>query len=121
MTIDAINKFAFVGEMPEAVMTCPERCLYYSLRDTYRLFKAGKITKEQGEAAKNKCVRQYKLDSGELDAARKVVKANSEMWKRIEYANMAYNKDRTLENADAFIEAVYNIELKPIQKDGEVA
>lgn len=116
MTIDAINKFAFVEEMPEAVMTCPERCLFYSLRDTYRLFKAGKLSKEQGEKEKSRAIRQYKLDEGELTAARKVVQNSAEMWKRIEYANMTYNKDRTLENADAFIEAVYNIELQ--QKEG---
>ena len=119
MTVDMINKYAFADDLPDTELSCPERCLYFSLRDLYREFKAGLITKEQGEKKKRDAVSRFKRDCGELDAARKVVQSSSGMWQRIEMASLRYNRDRTLENADAFVEAVYNVKLKARAEENE--
>jgi len=119
MTIDAINKHAFMDDPPDTVLTCPERCLYFNLRDLYREFKAGLITKEQGEKKKREAVSQYKKDRDALDFAEKINQNSADMWQRIEGASLRYIRDRTLENADAFMEAVYNVKLKINQEGGE--
>ena len=93
-------------------MTCPERALFLSLKDIYFRFRQGMITKEQGEAQKNKAMRQFDLDTGAFTSAMKILRDNAELWKRIELAGNAYRLERTLENADAFIEAVYNVNIK---------
>ena len=118
MTKEQISKYAFMNELPEGIeLTCPERCLWYALRDVYRRFASGELTKEQGDAEKNKSLRQFDLDTGELIQARKILQRNSNMWMEIELAGSAYGMDRTLENADAFFQAVYGVKLK--QREGD--
>ena len=112
MTKDEISKYAYMGEMPDEEMSCPERCLWYALRDVYRRFQSGDIKKDQSIQEKSKAIRQFELDSGELDSARKILSRNAAMWAEIELASSMYTMDRTLENADAFVSAVYGVKMK---------
>ena len=116
MTKDEIIKYAATGQMPDQEMTCPERALFYTLKEIYTRFRNGLITKEQGEVQKNHALRQFELDNSAVSSAMKILRHNSELWKAIEQAGNHYALDRTLENADAFVEAVYNVKLK--QKEG---
>ena len=100
------------GQLPAEELLCPERALFYSLKDIYDNYRKGLISKAQGESQKNKALRQFDLDMGSYTSAMKILRDNAEMWKRIELAGNHYRLDRTLENADAFIEAVYNTKLK---------
>lgn len=102
-------------------MTCPERALFLSLKDIYSRFRQGLISKEQGEAQKNKAMRQFDLDKGAFDSAMRILRENAELWKRAELAANTYRLERNLDNADAFIDAVYNVKIKPAeieQKEG---
>ena len=112
MTTDEISKYAYMGEMPDKEMSCPERCLWYALRDVYRRFQSGDIKKEQSIQEKSKAIRQFELDCGVLDSAKRIVSHNAAMWSEIELAGSLYGMDRTLENADAFVAAVYGGKLK---------
>ena len=112
MTKEDISKYAYLNEMPDKEMTCPERCLWYALRDVYRRFQSGDIKKEQSIQEKNRALKQFELDSGVLNSAKKIVAHNASMWAEIELAGSLYSMDRTLENADAFLNAVYGVRMK---------
>ena len=109
---DTISRLAFVNDLPDEEMTCPERCLWYALRDVYRKFAAGDLTKEQGDEEKRKAVKQFNADSQKLDLAEQILRRDSEMWREIETACRAFRLDRSLENADAFVSAVYGVKMK---------
>lgn len=112
MTKEQISKYAFINELPDKEMTCPERCLWYALRDVYRRFQSGDIKKAQSIQEKNRAIKQYELDSGVLNSAKKIIDHNAAMWAEIELAGSMYTMDRTLENADAFVAAVYGVRPK---------
>ena len=115
MTKEEISKLAYMGDKPDEPMNCAERCLWYAMRDIYRGFQAGSITKEQGDAEKRKAFKQYDLDIGDLLQAKAILARNASMWAEIEIASIAYGMDRTVENADAFMRAVYGVKMKPQQ------
>ena len=112
MTREEISKYAFMNDLPDKPMTCPERCLWYALRDVYRRFSAGDITKEKGDAEKNRALRQFDQDKSKLDLAEKIIQRDASMWMEIELSASMYNLDRTLDNADAFVAAVYGVKAK---------
>lgn len=121
MTKDQISKYAFMNEMPDVEMSCPERCLWYALKDVYRRFQSGDLTKAQGDVEKKKAFRQYEIDASKLEAAKRIVAHDANMWVEIELAGSAYGMNRTLENADVFFSAVYGVKLKgkPSQTGGD--
>lgn len=112
MTKDEISRYAFMNDMPDKPMTCPERCLWYALRDVYRKFSNGDITKEKGDAEKARALRQFDQDSNSMRLAERIIKRDAAMWMEIELAGSMYRLDRTLENADAFVAAVYGVKAK---------
>ena len=116
MQKNKIIEYAARGIVPEQEMTCPERALFFTLKDIYESFKKGVLSKDRGETLKNQALRQYDIDKGAFDSALKILRDNASLWKQIEMAANHYRLDRTLENADIFIEAVYGVKLK--QKEG---
>ena len=84
MTKEEISKLAYMGDKPDEPMNCAERCLWYAMRDIYRGFQAGSITKEQGDAEKRKAFKQYDLDIGDLLQAKAILARNANMWAEIE-------------------------------------
>ena len=109
MTREDINKYAYAETVLPAGAPCPDRCLWFSLRDIYRQYRSGEISKEEGEKRKNRALRQHEHDSGCLTSAERILKNNARMWMEIELSGSAYALDRTLENADRFINAVYGV------------
>ena len=61
---------------------------------------------------KKRATRQYERDSSSLIAAERLLSHNAAMWAEIELAGSAYMMDRTIENADRFINAVYGVKHK---------
>lgn len=94
-------------------MTCPERALFYALKEIYSDYRQGAISKSKGVDLKNRAMRQFDLDKGAFDSAMRILRENADLWKRAEMAANTYRLERTLDNADAFIEAVYNVKIKP--------
>ena len=106
MTVEEISKFAASGKNI-AGMSCPERCLFLSLKEIYRDFKEGKITREDGEARKRRAVEQYEVDLQENVKSRDIYLWHTEFWRNIEEASGNYARNPSIESADAFFKAVY--------------
>ncbi|MBR0161919.1 MAG: hypothetical protein IJQ02_11650 [Oscillospiraceae bacterium] len=112
MREEEIKRYAYWGVMPEQPLQSPERCLWYALRELYQGYRAGTMTAEQGMAAGDRLKRQYRLDRERLLFADRVLRHNAGMWQAIEYAARMYRERRTVEAADAFVEAVYGCRMK---------
>ncbi len=100
------------GETPGENLPMPDRILWWAYREMYAQFKAGKISKEQGEEMQKAISRQYTKDRKKYDDYIKITKSITDLYKRIENAATAYIKsgNRTPE-ADALYEALYGVTL----------
>ena len=107
--------------MPNEPMTCPERALFFALKEIYSEYRQGIVGREEGETLKNRAMRQFDLDNQAVSSAMKILKSHAEFWKSIETAASRYRLERTLENADAFLEAVYKVPIKAeyLEKEGD--
>lgn len=107
-------------ELPDAECPMPERVLWWSLRDMYARFRAGQISKEQGETEKQAELRTYQRDKAKWDMYVSLTQHQAEMWRDIESKAAAYAKcANRSEEADAFFEAVYGVrpkEIAPLDK-----
>lgn len=119
MTKEEINKLAFVGGSIPDGLNCAERCLYLTLKELYRQFKAGDISKDSGEKQKNEAMRRYAQDVEALAFADKIIRNHANMWKAIEYTASVYRREKTIAAADAFIEAVYRNNYKECDTPSE--
>lgn len=117
MTTEEISKFARTGSLPrESQLTCPERCLYFTLVNLYAEYKERKITAEQGEKEKKAAIMQYQRDTADYLRHRNLIQHYSRLWRNIELAASAYSKEPSIEHADAFLEAVYGVERSTQRK-----
>ena len=92
----------------------PELVMWYAFRELYRDFRAGKLKKDEAEKAKAEILKRYAAQKTEYDTMQNILQSQAEMWKRIELAGSRYGTERTVENADAFYKAVYDVELKDV-------
>ena len=93
----------------------PKLVMWYAFRELYRDFRAGKLKKDEAEKAKAEILKRYAAQKTEYDTMQNIVQRQAEMWKRIELAGSRYGTERTIENADAFMEAVYGVRMKPVE------
>jgi len=105
MTKEEIMKYARSDTFPTEQMTCPETTLFYVLRDIYRAYRKGSISAEKGEAQRNLAIKQFEMNTEELESAKAFLTFNAKMWQVTEQARSNYRLNRTLENADALVEA----------------
>ena len=113
ITFAELKTAAYNGEFPDEGLAMPDRIMFWAMRDMYQRFKAGQITKEQGEAEKNAASRIYRKDRAKYDDYVKTARHITSLWKSVEAAatNYAKSNGRTPE-ADALFEAVYNARPK---------
>ena len=112
LTVNEITQYAANGIELSGYATQADYLLWYRLRDIYTAFRTNKLTKEDGEKRKKQALRLYHADTAELLSAKKVLLRHADMWSNIERAAVRYSQDRTLDNADLFVGAVYNCKLK---------
>ena len=118
--IDDVRLSAFNLEPePAESWKAPEIVLWYAFRELYRDFRDGKTRKAEAEKVKAEIINRYQVQKTEYDTMKNIVRRQAEMWQQIEIAGSRYRLDRKLENADAFIEAVYDVKLKSTDKDAE--
>jgi len=115
MTVEEISKHASAGYLPDKKMSCPERCLFYELRDLYAMHKEGRITRAMGEKQKEDLLKQFKKDNEEFNYSKMFLQYQAKFWKEIEAAGEKYGTEPTIENADAFMKAVYGAGRKQIE------
>ena len=97
--------------MPEGLRLY-EQCAYQALRHLYALYHRKVIPREDAAQEKKKLRAQYEIAKADFETNRRNNLKNAQMWKQIEAAANRYSAERTLENADAFVEAVYGVGLK---------
>lgn len=109
MTFDDISKLAAKNERPDSGMTYIDYLAWYILRDIYRDFKAGLIDRERGEERKRDALSIWECETQKVAQHRDDIFRVAELWKRVESAANAYRLDRTLDNADKLIYAIYRV------------
>ena len=109
MTYPQLRTAAYNGEFPNEKYPMPDRIFFWALRDMYQRFKAGKITKEQGDSERKTAEKLYRRDRAKYDLYTSAVQNITSFWKRVEAAASDYAKsDGRTPEADALFEAVYN-------------
>ena len=125
MTADQISQLAARQEMPPDGMTYVDWLLWYMLRDIYRDFKAGRLDAEKGAERKQHSLSIWEKESFRARQLNELADSAGKMWNRIEMAANAYRLNRSLQNADKLIEAIYNVPVdheqneQTGQKEGE--
>lgn len=118
--IDDVRLSAFNLEPePAESWKAPEIVLWYAFRELYQNFRDGKTRKAEAEKVKAEIIKRYHVQKTEYETMQNIVRRQAEMWKKIEIAGSRYGTERTIENADAFFEAVYDVKLKEIKTGGE--
>lgn len=112
MKVEDISKYAAQDILPPGDMTVAERLLWYELRDIYHGFKTGTITKEEGQKRKSECLYEFDRNNRDAEMTSKFIKANAGMWMMIEEKAQQYRQDKTIANADAFLDAVYGVSFR---------
>ena len=115
--IDDVRLSAFNLEPePAESWKAPEIVLWYAFRELYRDYREGKIKEDKAKSIKSEIVKRYHVQKTEYETMQNIVRRQAEMWNRIEIAGSRYGTERTIENADAFFEAVYDVKLKSTDK-----
>ena len=122
MTTEQISRLARSGNLPEnAGLSCPERCLFHTLKGIYSRFEEKKITAEQGEKEKKAALMQYQKDSAEYQGYKIMIRHQAKLWQNIELAANEYRKTPSIDHADSFLEAVYGIKRNREEKLRELS
>ena len=102
----SMERAAMHGEVLPGGLSLAGQKFYLALRTLYRDSKAGAISKEDAAKEKKSLVEAYTMEhSKEEFLDRSTVSLQS----RIETAAENFRKNRTLEAADAFYAAIYNV------------
>ena len=112
MDKEKIMVLAAKDSLPSEKLSLAESLLWYRLRDLYQGHAKGAISKEKAAEEKKKVLKQYNSDcQKEADVAR-YFDYHAALYKSIESAATAYKENKTIENADKFVEAVYGVKMK---------
>lgn len=89
-----------------------EQNAYIALRGLYQQYRAGVVDRETATADKRMIVKAAQ-DAERMEAFRsKLAQSTATLWKEIEAAGSTFAKEPTLENMDAFYQAVYHVRRK---------
>lgn len=110
MTADEILLAAANGAEPPN-LNAAEALLFCRMRESYRAFRAGDISKEAGAEAKKNAMAEYRRVSTKLEQGRAAQFRMAKLWADLERCASAYRKKRDLDTADELMEAVYGIRL----------
>lgn len=112
-TVEEITVAAFdYNVIPDSDLPIEEQLLWYMLRDLYQRFRTGAITKETGEAEKNRAMMMYKSNVAIRESWQRMAKRQGDLFLNIELAVDNYRLNRTLENADKCLEVIYGQTMK---------
>lgn len=91
--------------MPDG-LSLVDQCAFYFLQAMYQGLRTGVKTREQAAEEKGKMTYQYNKEKLEMEHWEKMGQYWSDMRRDLEFAQNAYRKNRTLENADALSAAL---------------
>lgn len=108
MTADEIILAAANGEEPPS-LNVAEALLFCRMRESYRAFRAGEISKEAGAEAKKKAMAEYRENASKLEQGRAAQFRMAQLWADLERYSSDYRKEKSLDTADKLMEAVYGL------------
>ena len=108
MKPEQIEDLAFQGKSMPAGLNAAEQLLFLQFRYLYRYARLVEMPREQGQREKAMLLKEFQKRFAHV----KHMEKTDAMWKEIEAAGNRYGIERTLENADAFVGAVYGARLK---------
>lgn len=97
------EKQASRGEALPEDLTFAETYMFIALRHLYADYRAGYISKETAKADKLKLIKEF----ARIEPMEKTFERTTKMWVRIAEASIRFNKERSIEAAEAFHAAVY--------------
>lgn len=95
------------NEMPDG-LEYPEQVMYLCLRMLYAQLRQGIIDRDTAIREKKRLLREYECYVFQHEMGKKWVR----VIKNTELARAEYTKNRTLENADKLMEAIYQVKRK---------
>lgn len=105
--IDPLERAAMDGaELPEG-LSFSQQFYFLGLRNIYARFRAGKMDREQGSREKKRLQRSAE----QLRSYEKQTLEIGELWIRTEGPAARFVKERTIEAAEKFYEAVYRMKI----------
>lgn len=97
---------AMRNEPMPADLTAHEALVYTFLRNLYWSLQKGIITREQGQAEKNRTLRYFDQMNAAREFERKCWESSAKRTLAVDHAMTMYRKDRTLERADNMVNAL---------------
>lgn len=95
--------------MPDG-LSLEDQSAYQFLALLYDRYHRKQITREQAAEEKGRMLYQLDLRKRSAEFDRKMVRWHTQLIKAAEIANMAYRKNRTLENADKLVNILDGLE-----------
>ena len=109
LTSDEIIAKAKKGEDLNEHMQTEDRCLYHAIRWVLSQYAAGRITADKAGALRQKYLREWEQDKKVHAADLDLLRQTSDAWVRAESLVAAYNKDKSVENADKVFAVIYGV------------
>lgn len=111
MTKEEISLLAFNGGEP-LEMNMPDENLFSKMSLIALKYKSGIMTQAQASEEKLKAYSKHARQTTEYKNCIDALQRFGELYKNIELATSAYRKNRTLENADKMLEAIYGAVMR---------
>ena len=102
------------GKEPEGLGP-PEALLYCRMREIYRAFRNGEITRELGADLKTAALAEYRQASVRWAQGIQAQHRMAWLFQAIEQYCSAYRKEHDLATADALMEAIYHVKRKEVK------
>lgn len=96
------------AEMPDG-LSSEEQMAWQAVAHLYGRYRLKLITRETGHVEKGKIKYALELRKRQADMDRRLARHHSDMLRDMEGAANAYQKERTLENADRLYEVIYGM------------
>lgn len=111
MTFQELEEAASQNQTMPRGLDAFEQAAYLSLRCLYSHYRHGEISKEAAMREK-KAIRLAHEERVRVDAVRSdLSKHCADLWKAVEGFTSDYRKERSLENADRVMEAIYGVKM----------
>lgn len=100
------ERSAMRGETIPENLSWTDQRMYLALRNLYASVRSGTISRDIGRIEKRKLIVGYRRELEREQFSEKLTNHSSRMWKGIERYTSQYRKNRSLENADALVNAI---------------
>lgn len=100
---------AMSGKKMPSGLDLSDQKMYQALSFLYKRYYLGYITREQAKTDKEKLIYQYRKEKDQAKFEIEICRKRQNIIKNIEIAASNYAKEKSIENAEAFYNAIYNL------------